>query len=88
MPRVVRPRSVRSITTRAVYHSHPNLPVAVGADRTAHLIRGHWCLENILHRAVLDDTFRKDRCHLHPGPAEQFRSTGVENGTVKTLSML
>ena len=88
MPRVVIERTERGRTTRAVYHSHPNLPVAVGTDRTAHLIRGHWCLENILHRAVLDDTFRKDRCQLRPGPAAQFRSTGVENGTVKTLSML
>ena len=51
--RVVAERTVRGRTARAVRHT--NLPVDTGAARIAHLVRGHWAVENSLHW-VLDDT--------------------------------
>ena len=53
--RMVAERTVRGCTTRAVRHCITNLPVDTGAARIAGLVRGHWGVENSLHR-VLDDT--------------------------------
>lgn len=50
-----------------------NLPMIIGADRIADLVRDHGDIEDTLH-GVLDDTFQEDCSRLRAGHAARHRA--------------
>lgn len=56
-----------------------------GAEALARIIRGHWGIENGLHR-VRDVTFGEDACRVRSGDAPQVLAA-VRNALIGTLNL-
>jgi len=82
--RITRERTEKGVTTVEVHYGISSLTEQrADAERLLELVRGHWGIENDLHRAR-DVTLGEDASRIRKGPAPQVMAA-VRNSIVHLL---